>query len=592
VFSEMSIKGKRLLITTTLLLLLLAFFSGTCFAGLFGVTKAERDKVSKQMLAKIAKINGPPKAVSDKEKVAQVFYSLVQYTERKDVKYKLRVVDSKNVNAYAMPNGTVVVFTGLIRALPQDDLNPLAFVCAHELSHIEKKHADAIIQNKVIMALIIGTLVRKSDKWVKLLGGISHQLITSGYVRSKEEEADREGIKLMRKANFDPNGALVTFKILEELEKRRKGINIFPNHPKTSDRYKNVICWMKEDGLTIREPGPEVLVHLKGSTGTTGVQGSSALFEAIESGDRDKVNRILQRNPEAVNEVNRKGDSPLHCAARLGYTEIAKELLSYGANINARGHNQWTPLHWTSERGHPDTARLLISRGANPNSRRDDGFTPLHIAAYWGRKKMVQYFLSHGADKNIRTNRGLTPSRIALIRKHNEVARLIRYSKTGQKSYNQENYDDKNERTSATGEKKFPRIKSVESTPIKLIVTEDDFPDMAPEKIKRGTYLKYWEKKLVWHLRDNLGEQLESDWNLKKRARSVTYGKFKSRYRDDQVLLVFVVDSYCSYILFTDYLDSKIIPKIRNKVRRFSRIGVGVKKNLANKKHIVILIEK
>ncbi|MHA1372059.1 MAG: M48 family metallopeptidase, partial [Promethearchaeota archaeon] len=392
-------------------------------------------------LAEITKVHGKPEDISDEEKIAQVFYSLVEKTKRKDVDYVLQVVNSNDVNAYAMPNGKIVIFSGLLRVLPKNDLSAMAFICAHEISHIEKRHADKIIQNKFLWALIIGSLVRKSDRWVQLLGGIAHGLLTSGYSREVETEADKEGLKLMQKANYDPNGALVLFNILKRLHKNNKQIRIFPNHPTLEDRYKNIICWMKGDHLAIREPN---------------------------SKDDDKMPQV------AINNSN-----------------------SNHNNVLKMSNVPWE----------------IQSSEKKPNGSRSQAFV----------------------RQQTRLSSNLT---------------------------------------------NLPRV---------------DYSELTLKQIKKGYYLKKWENRLTNDLIgkfDSYGVEFQFDSELKKRARSNTYGKFQSRNEPDRILLVIMLDSYWSYNLFWQHFCEDIFPKISGKISKFNKIGVGVKRNGAKKKHIIILLER
>lgn len=234
-----------------LVIILLLFSAGASFA----VTKEQRDYVSRQMLSKITKESGEPKELPPDSRVSGIFRSLLKETSRKDVKYRASVVDSKDINAYALPDGQVVFYSGLLKALPADNNAPLAFVAAHELAHIERHHADKKIERALISGGILTILTHKSKEWMQLLGGVAFGLINSGYSREFETDADKQALIMMHKAGYDPNGSLVVFKMFSDMEKKGGGIRIFPSHPKPKDRYKNAIAWMKENHVAIHEPG-------------------------------------------------------------------------------------------------------------------------------------------------------------------------------------------------------------------------------------------------------------------------------------------------------------------------------------------------
>lgn len=238
------------------LLFVLIWSMGFSYA-LADMSDKERDTVSKTMTQKIE--NDTKSKIEDlrDERVRQIFRTLVEKTSRKNINYRVKVVKNKDVNAYAMPNGEVVFYTGLLDILPKDDPAPLAFVAAHELSHIEKKHADKKLRDMLLTGIGIALLVRKSKTTTKILGGVAFGILASGYSRKYETEADREALKLMRSAGYDPNGSLVVLNIFKSMSaKKGSGLRIFPSHPTPADRYKNVVEWMQEQGLTVKEPAP------------------------------------------------------------------------------------------------------------------------------------------------------------------------------------------------------------------------------------------------------------------------------------------------------------------------------------------------
>ncbi|MFP4499353.1 MAG: M48 family metallopeptidase [Vulcanimicrobiota bacterium] len=239
----------------TILFLLLALTINSAFAN---VTTEQRDYVSDQMYRQLEK-QGKIKEAEDHKKIAQIFSKLKKNTRRKNINYQLSISEDKNINAYALPNGKIVLNRGLITALQGREPSCLAFIIAHEISHIEKRHIEKRIQNALFTGILVTFLVRKSNNWVKALSGLSYGLVVSGYSRGNETEADYEAVELMRNSGYDPNGALYVLKLLEEMEKKKGNPRIFPTHPRAADRYKNVMGWMKEKNITIDEPTGESL---------------------------------------------------------------------------------------------------------------------------------------------------------------------------------------------------------------------------------------------------------------------------------------------------------------------------------------------
>ncbi|MBV1952710.1 MAG: ankyrin repeat domain-containing protein [Cycloclasticus sp.] len=141
-----------------------------------------------------------------------------------------------------------------------------------------------------------------------------------------------------------------------------------------------------------------------------------SLLRANEAAALEDV-KLLVSNGVNVNdkEKNSIGWSPLHRASYHCYLEVARLLISKGADVNVRDESGWTPLHWASCRGHVKMVELLIShlRRENDfissgkltgsilgivNERGDDGETPLHRASRRGHVKVVELLISYGAD--------------------------------------------------------------------------------------------------------------------------------------------------------------------------------------------------
>ncbi|PZN06706.1 hypothetical protein E1B22_02860 [Thermaerobacter sp. FW80] len=166
----------------------------------------------------------------------------------------------------------------------------------------------------------------------------------------------------------------------------------------------------------------------------TAPNGMTPLHHAARHGWTDVAGRLLDlgADPDAV---NRWGLVPLHYAARFGHPEVAALLLDRGARIDAQGEGGQTPLDWAIVFGHPQVARLLVERGAtigpfaaaglgdlerleawlrrDPaclDARNDWQGTPLHVAALAGQRAAVRWLLDRGADPRARDARGRTPA--------------------------------------------------------------------------------------------------------------------------------------------------------------------------------------
>lgn len=186
------------------------------------------------------------------EYVNRVGQNLVRNSDCK-VPVTIKVIDTEEPNAMALPGGFFFVNTGLITLAENE--SELAGVMGHELAHIAARHGTKQATRGQIANLSTIPLI--------FLGGWTGYgirqavsiLIPMGFLqfsRSFESEADMLGLQYMYKAGYDPNGFVDFFERLQALEKRKPGAvsKIFRTHPPTDDRIKtaqeNIAKMLKE----------------------------------------------------------------------------------------------------------------------------------------------------------------------------------------------------------------------------------------------------------------------------------------------------------------------------------------------------------
>jgi len=155
------------------------------------------------------------------EYVNRVGQNLVRNSDAK-VPFTIKVIDSDEVNAFALPGGFFYVNSGLI--LAADEESELAGVMAHEIAHVAARHATrgqtrADIANIATIPLIFigGGL----GYGVRQLVGIGLPMTFLKFSRTFEAEADYLGLQYMYKAGYDPNSFVSFFEKLEAQEKKK-----------------------------------------------------------------------------------------------------------------------------------------------------------------------------------------------------------------------------------------------------------------------------------------------------------------------------------------------------------------------------------
>jgi predicted Zn-dependent protease len=182
--------------------------------------------------------------------IEQTVDRLVAASEKPDQHYRVTMLNSQSINAFALPTGQIYVTRGLI-ALANDE-SELASVLAHEMGHVIAHHAEqreeearnADIANRAIADVV-------SDPEVGALALAKSKLKLASFSRAQELEADALGIGIAARAGYDPYGAVRFLTSMEhnsELRAEQTGAinpaapDFLSSHPATPERITNAIA--------------------------------------------------------------------------------------------------------------------------------------------------------------------------------------------------------------------------------------------------------------------------------------------------------------------------------------------------------------
>src|ERR1700744_108586 len=194
------------------------------------------------------------------EYVNRVGQNIVRNSDAK-VPFTIKVLDTEEVNAFALPGGFFFVNSGLI--LKTETEAELAGVMAHEIAHVAARHGTRQATRGDLMQ--IGAIAASIA-----LGGWTGYAIRQGmglaiplgylqFSQQFERQADFYGLQYMYKAGYDPTAFVDFFEKIETLEKKKPGsiAKVFSTHPMTDDRIKAAQGEIEKD-LT---PKPEYVVN-------------------------------------------------------------------------------------------------------------------------------------------------------------------------------------------------------------------------------------------------------------------------------------------------------------------------------------------
>jgi predicted Zn-dependent protease len=196
------------------------------------------------------------------ESRAQIVSSGPAYTEVQDVAkrieavarrdqpsfvWKVTLIRKNEANAYCLPGGKIVVYTGILPVARNDA--GLATVLGHEVAHATAEHVAERLERQHLTAaaaaIIAGGVAFTPGQYVQVLA-----LLGTGdalrFSRSQESEADHIGLVYMARAGYDPRQALAFWKRMQRASKGKEPPEFISDHPSDAHRVQRVEGWLPE----------------------------------------------------------------------------------------------------------------------------------------------------------------------------------------------------------------------------------------------------------------------------------------------------------------------------------------------------------
>ena len=168
--------------------------------------------------------------------------------------FDVHVIDADIQNAYALPGGYIVVYTGLIADTERPE--QLAGVLAHEIAHVTERHGMARILEAAGMALVVDMVIGNVEGMIAFGAELFSASAVNAYSRDAETDADVKGLTLLVDAGIDPAGMVEFFQIMEQEED--EVTELIPlwmrSHPEHEERI--VVLQASIGGLPLKDYQP------------------------------------------------------------------------------------------------------------------------------------------------------------------------------------------------------------------------------------------------------------------------------------------------------------------------------------------------
>ena len=233
------------------------------------VSPEEETKLGVQAFQEIRqqeKVSSDPAALARVTRVGQRIATAVG-DDLPTAQWEFVVVDSPELNAFALPGGKVGVYTGILNLATTDD--ELAIIIGHEVAHVTARHGGErmTVQQGVALGGALlggvagGQLSEGTLNAVKLAYGVGSQLAVLPHSRFQESEADRIGLRYAARAGYDPRAAITFWQKMNQQAQSSGMPKFLSTHPSGEDRMQ-----------TLQQEMPEVLPLYEAATrgGVTG----------------------------------------------------------------------------------------------------------------------------------------------------------------------------------------------------------------------------------------------------------------------------------------------------------------------------------
>jgi predicted Zn-dependent protease len=169
------------------------------------------------------------------ERVQGILDRIVAVCDRKDIVYVVKIFDDETLNAVSLPGGYVYVFRGILDKVESDD--QLAGVIAHEVGHITARHGVKRMQS-AYAALALQVAAASGGAQAAAGANVALTSLFLEYSQQAEFEADKLGVKYLKKAGYDPRAMAGFLEVMQSAKEKEppNPFSYWKTHPNLSQR--------------------------------------------------------------------------------------------------------------------------------------------------------------------------------------------------------------------------------------------------------------------------------------------------------------------------------------------------------------------
>ncbi len=343
--------------------------------------------------------------------IDEIFQRLDGAAQRRDVEYTLTILNTPQINAFALPGGYIFLTRGLLQHM-NGDPQAVAAVLGHEIAHVELRHGVQALARQLGLTLLVELGLIFFDLYnhdaVRTAGAVLVEMTRSGWSREAEFEADAMGMDLAVKAGFDPMGSVYAMDFLRQLERGQLPMAWFRSHPDEVERQTR----LQEQATSYWEPIPSQTLAEQTTPYTALVQdplGRYTLsFEEHHGAHNlriwDGQNAEYRSWPEHFSEV-----SAAHWSPDGQYLAVAGKDTRSHAGIwlldrYGRGQTPWRQIpagEFLSLAWESSGQRLVYARAA------EDGSVDIKLAYIGGQTDVLVGSAGRGVEKLLWNEKGV-----------------------------------------------------------------------------------------------------------------------------------------------------------------------------------------